>query len=277
MAITAVGICVSTVSGATTATPTFSLITNALAAGDFMIVGINSDNSNGSSGSNNEHLSITGGSGTWTKIGEQTYGGGTAAAGVTSSMWLFEASGTVSIGTSFTLTCAAAVTNFCFGGWKFTKASDKGVRIATDPATNPLVDYGGNVYGWSSLSFSGLPSKERLYFRHLGKELSSNNGLTPTSGFTGGYSMRSSASGSATLARSEFKIATATGATSSPTMTGLGDIATIFAALEEYDFTGHLKYWNGSSWVAKPLKYWDGATWALKPLKRWNGSAWVAV
>lgn len=40
---------------------------------------------------------------------------------------------------------------------------------------------------------------------------------------------------------------------------------------------GNIKYWNGSSWLSKPVKYWNGSAWVKKPLKRWNGSAWVTT
>lgn len=38
--------------------------------------------------------------------------------------------------------------------------------------------------------------------------------------------------------------------------------------------TGQIKYYNGSSWDAKPVKTWSGSAWETKPLKRWNGSSW---
>lgn len=41
--------------------------------------------------------------------------------------------------------------------------------------------------------------------------------------------------------------------------------------------TSHVKYWNGSAWVVKPLKYWNGSAWTNTRLKRWNGSAWVSL
>ena len=36
-----------------------------------------------------------------------------------------------------------------------------------------------------------------------------------------------------------------------------------------------LKYWNGSSWVTKPLKYWNGSSWQTKSLKYWDGASWA--
>jgi len=41
--------------------------------------------------------------------------------------------------------------------------------------------------------------------------------------------------------------------------------------------TGQIKFYNGSSFVAKPVKVWDGASWVTKPLKRWNGTSWVTT
>jgi hypothetical protein len=38
---------------------------------------------------------------------------------------------------------------------------------------------------------------------------------------------------------------------------------------------GQIKFWNGSTFQAKPIKFWNGAAWLTKPLKRWNGSAWI--
>lgn len=35
------------------------------------------------------------------------------------------------------------------------------------------------------------------------------------------------------------------------------------------------KYWDGTSWVNKPLKYWDGSGWIEKLVRLWNGTAWV--
>lgn len=34
-------------------------------------------------------------------------------------------------------------------------------------------------------------------------------------------------------------------------------------------------YWNGSSWVKKPVKHWNGTDWETKIMRAWNGSEWV--
>ena len=41
--------------------------------------------------------------------------------------------------------------------------------------------------------------------------------------------------------------------------------------------TGTMKWWNGSTWVEKPVKVWNGSAWVTKPVKRWTGSAWEIV
>jgi hypothetical protein len=43
------------------------------------------------------------------------------------------------------------------------------------------------------------------------------------------------------------------------------------------EFFGLLKYWNGSTWIRKPLKVFLGGTWQVKPLKRWNGNDWKLI
>lgn len=39
--------------------------------------------------------------------------------------------------------------------------------------------------------------------------------------------------------------------------------------------TGQIKYWDGSSWIAKPVKHWNGSSWEIKPMKHWNGSSFI--
>lgn len=40
---------------------------------------------------------------------------------------------------------------------------------------------------------------------------------------------------------------------------------------------GLIKYWDGASWLAKPIKYWSGTAWDTKPLKRWDGVSWITT
>lgn len=40
--------------------------------------------------------------------------------------------------------------------------------------------------------------------------------------------------------------------------------------------TGHLKVWNGSSWVTGTVNVWNGSSWVVaKGVYTWNGSSWV--
>lgn len=38
-------------------------------------------------------------------------------------------------------------------------------------------------------------------------------------------------------------------------------------------YFGVLKWWNGSSWIQKPVKVYTGS-WATKALKMWTGTVW---
>jgi hypothetical protein len=48
---------------------------------------------------------------------------------------------------------------------------------------------------------------------------------------------------------------------------------------EEYviseEVLNRLKYWNGTSWIDRPLKYWNGSSWITKSIKSWNGTSWI--
>lgn len=38
-----------------------------------------------------------------------------------------------------------------------------------------------------------------------------------------------------------------------------------------------VKWYDGGSWVLKPVKVWDGGAWVLKPVKRYDGSIWITI
>jgi hypothetical protein len=60
------------------------------------------------------------------------------------------------------------------------------------------------------------------------------------------------------------------------TPSGTGAVASWAAAtISLRSKGGKIKYYNGSSWVVKPVKHYNGSTWIEGRLKRWNGSAWV--
>ena len=56
---------------------------------------------------------------------------------------------------------------------------------------------------------------------------------------------------------------------------GQGSWAAATLAIRPLVISGNVKYYTGSSWVAKPVKHWNGTTWVQKPLKVWNGTSWV--
>ncbi len=53
-----------------------------------------------------------------------------------------------------------------------------------------------------------------------------------------------------------------------------GQLPIISASPPPEPLTNRLRYYNGSSWVIKPLKYYNGSAWVIKPIKFYNGSSW---
>ena len=45
-----------------------------------------------------------------------------------------------------------------------------------------------------------------------------------------------------------------------------------------YTISGsQVKWYNGATWVLKPLKRYNGSTWVPTTLKRYNGATWTTV
>jgi hypothetical protein len=233
MAIASVGTLGTGASSTSNSTLAFNTATNALAAGDFAILTIVSDNtSTGADGDASEITGVSGGTGTWTKLGEHGNNNGAAGTGVVTAVWLFEASGTVAIGTTITVTFANNRTDKCCSFWKYTKAA--GTTIVKETGTtNPITSAVDASNGFGSSAFSGLASSSRLYFRGLGKEANSTTDITVSGSFTAITLTRSRNNASAVLLRGEFRINTSTGETSNPTLAVSGDTAGLFLALEE--------------------------------------------
>jgi hypothetical protein len=230
MAIASVGPLGTAAAFASATTLSLTTATNALSAGDFATLTVVTDNSSSTDGDNSEHTSVSGGEGNWAKIAEYTNANGAAAGGVTTSLWLFEATGSVPTGTSITITLAAAVADKTAQMWEFTKAANTTI-VQQDTTQTGQVDAASN---FASLSISGLPSAPRLYFRASGKEANiGTTGFTATSGFTSLGQIRSRNNASAVGACSEFRLNTSTGETSNPTLATSGDTADIFVALVE--------------------------------------------
>lgn len=235
MAIASGGTLGTGVSSTSSTTFTLTTATNTLAAGDYAILVVTSDNTATADGDSTDHTSVSGGTGTWTKLGEYTNGNGAAAAGVTTSLWRFEATGAVATGTVITITLGTARVDKVASFWKFTVAAGKVLELDTEPATNPIGNGVDASTGFGSVAFSGLTSLSRLYFRGLGKEANSTTAITVSASFTAITGNRSRNNASAILLRGEFRINTSTGETSNPTLAVTGDTAGLFAALIEAD------------------------------------------
>lgn len=230
MAIASVGTLGTGVSSTSNSSFTLSTATNTLADGDFGILTIVTDNIATADGDTNTHTSVSGGTGTWSKLGEYTNTvGGAGGDGVCTSVWLFQATGTLSTSTTITMDLSGNATDKASSFWKFTKAAGTSIAVDAGPTTNGV----DGTNGFGSVSFSSLPSKSRLYFRGLGKEANSTTDITVSTNFTAISVARSRNSSSAVFVRGEFRINTSTGETSNPTLAVSGDTAGVFVALSE--------------------------------------------
>lgn len=235
MAIAALGTMGVAAGFASNTSGALTTATTALAAGDFglMIVATDNINTGSTDANNNEHTSVTGGTGTWTKLGEWANNNGGAASGVTVSVWLFEASGTNAIGTVFTINFSSALVEKAVTMYAFSKAAGTSIVLDTTASPNPITSAADASNDFASVSFSGLASVARLYFRGLGKEANSAIAITPSTNFTETGRTRSQNAASAVIVRGEFRINTSTGETSNPTLAASGDTAGLFLALIE--------------------------------------------
>ena len=209
--------------------------TATLDPGEVGVLRIALDNITATDGDNNEVTSVTGGDGTWEKLGEYTNSQGAGAAGVTVATWLFTPSSSNASGTVITITLASSRTQKIAALEKWNVGVGSSLRQTTGAApVVSQVDAGG---GFGSSSFSGLTDGERLYLRVLGAEMSTTASVSATAGFTALSTFRSSTSSPISLL-GEFRVNTSTGETSNPAFTPTADKAGIFFALEEYSVGG---------------------------------------
>jgi len=206
--------------------------TGVLGGNRFALMTVATDNSSTVDGDNNEHTSVTGGAGTWSKLGEYTNSNGAAANGCTTSLWLFVPNGNNETSTTFTINLASAVVDKCASLWVFSKGEGANLRI--DTATSVQTSQVDAANGFGSSSFSGLPTQSRLYFRALGKQANSATQITQSANFTPITAARSRNNTTSIMVRGEFRINTSTGETSNPTLAVSGDTAGLFVAIEEY-------------------------------------------
>jgi hypothetical protein len=150
MAITSIGtLGTAATSGAGTSFQ-LTTATNALSnSGDIGFLLVVSDNVATADGNSNSHTSVTGGTGTWTKIYEQANTvGGAAADGMCVSLWRFQSTGTNAIGTVFTIN-HASTGDRCAAMWKFTVGAGSNLVLAAAP--NGYVTDGANGFGTNTI------------------------------------------------------------------------------------------------------------------------------
>ena len=233
MAIASVGTLGTGTSSTSNSSWTMTTATNTLAAGDHGILTIISDNISTVDGNTNDHLTASCTSGVWTKLGEYTNTvGGAAGDGVCTSVWRCLATGTIGTGVTVTMTTSANVTQKCCSFWKFTVANGNVLQL-DEGITNPVNNGTDASNGYGSVSFSGLASASRLYYRGLGKESNTTTAITVSASFSAITATRSTTGSGAVCFRGEFRINTSTGETSNPTLAIAADTAAVFVALSE--------------------------------------------
>lgn len=232
MAIAVVGTLGTGLSNNATATTSLTLTTatNTLSAGQIGVLSICSRNTTTTTGATNNHNLPTGGTGYWWKLSEHTYSpGGVALDGLTISTWMFMATATLNTGTVITMTMTS-VAEKSATFHKFTVGAGAVLFIYTGPQNNSLA--AANNFG--SVSFAGLPSTSRLYYRTLGKAAGvSVTNITPSTNFTAVTNSRSRNNAAGISVYGEFRINTSTGETSNPTLAVSAVAAGSFIVFEE--------------------------------------------
>ncbi len=223
---------VGTMGTGTSSTSTTTIVTttatNALAIGDTGIIIISADNTSTTDGDHSEVTGVVDSAGnTWTKLAEYTNSQSSAAAGATVSVWMCYASVAVPIGSTVTATFGSARVDKTTSIWKFTSNRKLQQSTTATHATTAAAN------GFGSNTFSGLPSKQRLYIMGGSKEANSTTALTPSTSFTVTTPQRSRNNASAIMTRGEFRVNTSTGETSNPTLAVSGFAVSVFIALEE--------------------------------------------
>lgn len=187
----------------------FNTATTALAADTgFGVLIVVSDNVSTNDGETNLHTGVSGGTGVWTKLAEYTNGEGAAAAGVTTSLWIFEATGSVPTGTTVTITLASAVVDKTCSGHAFSKAADKRIQIAA--GSSPQFNLTDAAAGFGSATIAGLSAVSRLFIRACGKEANTTGNISPTSSYGTFGVQRSRNNADAVLVRGERRVINAT-------------------------------------------------------------------
>lgn len=201
--------------------------------GHLVVMIIAVDNSQTTDGDEGAVTSITdtAGSNVWSKAAEFCNGQTAAQAGATCSIWYCQAVSQITGATTITVNFsnAASRDKSCITYRSFTVGAGSTVAIEGTPAT--LANDGADP---GSLNVTtGLI--ECLRVRGIAAESSTATALSPTDGTWTAFSGQTTAGGGSTAnmaVRGEFKISTATGAASDPTLFA-ADCASVYVAFKE--------------------------------------------
>jgi beta-glucanase (GH16 family) len=195
--------------------------------GSFIVLVIAKDNAATANGQTSEVTGISSNTGnTWTKAQEYTQAQGSAGAGATCAVWFCNVTTQIANGASFTINFAQSITAKTCSAWLYTMDSNMvGAVASTAVLGNAGADPG-------SMAISGLASANYLFVRGIALEYSSFD-MIETSGFTPfGTDCTSGGTTDTNMSvAGEWKIATATGATSDPTLSAV-DNASVFVAFK---------------------------------------------
>jgi hypothetical protein len=175
----------------------------------------------------------------YAKACEFTNGQGSAAAGITISLWWGRLSNQLSSGGTITANFANSIVAKAMNGWEYTVGA--GIEMVGSCQTEAVDGSGGD--GLGSMAISGLSSAETLFVRVAGHESNSATAITVTTNYTTLGFVRADSGTNSTSARAlgEFRIVTATGETSDPSLTTSFDTASVMAAFREQVAAGAKK------------------------------------
>jgi hypothetical protein len=218
-----------------TSSTTMPILPNAaVAVGRQLVLVVSSDNdaSATTTAASNRHTSVSDGANTWKKVGEYTNGQSAAAAGVTTSVWVCNVLAALATTSTITINFGTAVLDKCATMHEFSVAAGTYLDFTLTPQYQAV----NAAAGFGSSSYSALASKERLYVRGMGKEVSNTTNITPSTGYTVMTNARSRNNTLAMTVYGEFKIGTTTAETSNPTLAVTGDTSSVFIGLEETSY-----------------------------------------
>lgn len=187
----------------------------AILAGQTAFVYIVSDNA-GSDGSLNQHHSITGGHGVWTKLGEARYHliQGTRS-NVNVSLWTLVSDRDLPSGIEFVCSIdvdppSPIASQSIVAGWLFDVDLGYALQLVSE-IDNTLLMNGQYTSVLPSMDFTGMNFRQHLIFRVVGMESNNTDSVSASTGFSLIQADRSTGSSYATSLRGEFCLETSSG------------------------------------------------------------------